>query len=56
MDRKAGTIRAAVVGTTTALCLASTLLFGACAMKLQNDDFPVMRLTNPPAVDAEPSQ
>jgi hypothetical protein len=56
MDRKARTIRAALVGTTTALCLASTLLFGACAMKLQPDDFPVMRLTNPPAVDAEPSQ
>jgi hypothetical protein len=32
------------------------LLFGACAMKLQNDDFPVMRLTNPPAADAQPSQ
>ena len=55
MDRKARTMRAALAGTT-ALCLASTLLFGACAMKLQNDDFPVMRLTNPPAADAQPSQ
>ena len=56
MDRKARTMRAALAGTTTALCLASTLLFGACAMKMQPDDFPVMRLTNPPAVDAQPSQ
>src|SRR4030042_51730 len=56
MDRKTRAMRAALAGTTTALCLASTLLFGACAMKLQNDDFPVMRLTNPPAADAQPSQ
>jgi hypothetical protein len=56
MDRKTRAMRAALVGTTTALCLVSTLLFGACAMKLQPDDFPVMRLTNPPAVDSQPSQ
>jgi hypothetical protein len=55
MDRKARTIRAALAATTTALCLASTVLFGACAMKLQPDDFPVMRLTNPPASDAQSS-
>ncbi len=53
MDRKSGTVRAALAGTATALCLASTLLFGACAMKLQPDDFPVMRLTSPPAADAQ---
>jgi hypothetical protein len=55
MDRKRP-MRVALVATTTVLCLASTLLFGACAMKLQPDDFPVMRLTNPPAADAQPSQ
>jgi hypothetical protein len=55
MDRKRP-MRAALVGTTTALCLASTLIFGACAMKTEPYDFPVMRLTNPPAADAQPSQ
>jgi hypothetical protein len=56
MDRKTRAMRAALVGTTTALCLASTLLFGACAVRVQPDDFPVMRLTDPPAADAQPSQ
>jgi hypothetical protein len=56
MDRKKRAMRAALVGTTTALCLASTLLFGACAVRVQPDDFPVMRLTDPPAADAQPSQ
>jgi cytochrome c-type biogenesis protein CcmH/NrfG len=56
MDRYVRAMRAVLVGTTTALCLVSTLLFGACAMKLQPDDFPVMRLTNPPVADAQPSQ
>ncbi len=56
MDRKTRAMRAALVGTTTALCLASTLLFGACAIRVQPDDFPVMRLTDPPAADAQPSQ
>lgn len=55
MDRKLGTLRAALVGTTVALCLASTLFTGACAVK-QPYDFPVMRLTSPPAADAEPSR
>jgi hypothetical protein len=55
MDRKRP-MRVALVAMTTALCLSSTLLFGACAMKLQPDDFPVMRLTNPAAADAQPSQ
>ncbi len=54
MDRKSGIIRAALAGTTIALCLASTLL-AACAVK-QPFDFPVMRLTSPPAADAQPSQ
>jgi len=54
MDRKSGTIRAALVGTTVALCLASTLL-AACAIK-QPYDFPVMRLTSAPVSDAQPQK
>jgi hypothetical protein len=56
MDQHSRTIRAALVGTTTALCLASTLIVGACAVRMQPYDFPVMRFTNPPAADARPSQ
>jgi hypothetical protein len=44
--------RAALAGTTTALCLVSTLLIAACAEK-EPYDFPVMRLTSPPAVDTQ---
>lgn len=56
MDQISRTVRTALVGTTTALCLASTLLFGACAVRMQPDDFPVMRLTDAPATEAQPSQ
>ena len=56
MDYKSGAIRAALVGTTAALCLASTLLVAACAVTMEPYDFPVMRLTNPPATDAQPPQ
>ena len=55
MDHKPGTIRAALAGTTIALCLASTILAAACAVK-EPYDFPVMRLTSPPASDAQPQQ
>ncbi|HEV7463880.1 MAG TPA: hypothetical protein VGN85_08225 [Methyloceanibacter sp.] len=55
MDQHSRTIRAALVGTTTALCLASTLIVGACAVK-EPYDFPVMRLTSPSATDAQPPQ
>lgn len=56
MDRKSGTVRAALAGTAIALCLASTFLAAACAVK-QPFDYPVMRLTDPPAVaDARPQQ
>ena len=55
MDRKSGIIRAALAGTAIALCLASTFLAAGCAVK-QPFDFPVMRLTSPPAADAQPSQ
>jgi hypothetical protein len=56
MDCKPGTIRAALIGTTTALCLASTLLVGACTVKTHSFDFPAMRLTSPPAADAQSPQ
>ena len=56
MDHKSGTVRAALIGTTAALCLASTLLVAACAVRMEPYDFPVMRLTNPPAADAQPPQ
>jgi hypothetical protein len=56
MDRKPGTIRSALAGTTTALCLASTLFFGACTVKTHSFDFPAMRLTSPPAADAQSPQ
>ena len=55
MGQHSRTIRAALVGTTTALCLASTLIVSACAVK-EPYDFPVMRLTSPSATDAQPSQ
>ena len=55
MGHTSGTIRAALAGTTIALCLASTILVVACAVK-QPFDFPVMRLTDPPAADAQPQQ
>jgi hypothetical protein len=55
MDQTSRTIRAALAGTAIALCIASTLLVVACAVK-QPYDFPVMRLTNPPASSAQPSQ
>lgn len=53
MDRKPGTMRAALAGTTIALCFASTLLVGACAVKDPSFDFPAMRLTSAPAADAQ---
>jgi hypothetical protein len=56
MDRKTRAIQAALVGTTAALGLASTLIIAACAVRVQPYDFPVMRLTNPPAADAQPPQ
>ncbi len=55
MDHNSGTIRAALASTTAVLCLASTLLVAACAAK-EPYDFPVMRLTSPPAADAQAQQ
>lgn len=56
MDRNARAMRAALVGTTAALYLVSTLIVGACAVRMEPYDFPVMRLTNAPATDAQPPQ
>jgi hypothetical protein len=45
-----------LLGSTVAvLSLASTLLAAACAAQ-EPDDFPVMRLTSPPAADSQTSQ
>ncbi len=57
MDHTSGTIRAVLAGTTAVLCLVSTLLVAACAAK-EPYDFPVMRLTSPPATtgSTQPSQ
>jgi hypothetical protein len=52
MNLRSRILRAALAGTTTALCLASTLLIAACAEK-EPYDFPVMRLTSPPAVEMQ---
>ncbi len=53
MDQHASEgIRAAFAGTTAVLCVASTLLLGACAAK-EPYDFPVMRLTSPSAVETQ---
>jgi hypothetical protein len=52
----ASRIRAALAGTTIAICLASTFIVAACAVRTQSFDFPVMRLTNPPAADTQSSQ
>ena len=56
MDRRLGTIRAALAGTTTALCLASTVFVGACAVKDPAFDFPAMRLTSSPVANAQSQQ
>ena len=56
MDRKLGTIRAALAGTTIALCFASTLLLGACAVKSESFVFPGMRLSRAPDANAQAEQ
>lgn len=56
MDRNSRTMRATLVGTTIALCLASTLFAGACAVKDPAFDFPAMRLTSSPDADVQSQQ
>ena len=46
MHRQSRSIRAAVVGTTTALCLASSMSVAACGFRVAAPDFPVLKLTD----------
>jgi hypothetical protein len=48
MDHELRIIRAAMVGTTLALCVTSVLI-AACAVKVKPFDFPAMKLTEPAA-------
>lgn len=52
MNQQSRTVRGASVGATAALGIMSALLVAACAIK-QPYDFPVMRLTDPPAADTQ---
>jgi hypothetical protein len=52
----ASRIRAALAGTTIALCLASTVLVSACAVKTASFDYPAMRLTDPATAEPQPAQ
>ena len=46
MNRKPRNIRAALVCTTTALFLASSLIVAACGFRVTAPDFPVLKLTS----------
>ena len=46
MHRNARSIRAAVVGTTTALFLVSSLIAAACGFRVTAPDFPVLKLSS----------
>ena len=46
MNRKPRNIRAALVCTTTALCLVSSLIVAACGFRVTAADFPVLKLTS----------
>ena len=46
MHRNARNICAAVVGTATALCLASSLIVAACGFRVTAPDFPVLKLSS----------
>jgi hypothetical protein len=57
MNRQPRSIRAAVVCTTTALFLASSLIVAACGFRVTAPDFPVLKLTSSgePTASVEPS-
>ena len=58
MQRNARTVRAAVVGMTTALFLVSGLIVAACGFRITAPDFPVLKLSSSsaePAASAEPA-
>jgi hypothetical protein len=56
MNRKPGSMRVALAGTTIALGLASALFVGACAVKSPSFDFPAMRLTSSPDASDQPAK
>jgi len=49
-------IRAAMVGTTAAVCLAAALAMAACAVRIPASDFPAMKLTSPTASEGQPAK
>jgi hypothetical protein len=55
MDHQSKAFRGALIGATAALSILSALFVAGCVAK-QPYDFPAMRLTSPPAADAEPRQ
>ncbi len=55
MDRQSKWFRGALVGAAAALSILSATFVAACSVK-QPYDFPAMRLTSPPAADAESRQ
>jgi hypothetical protein len=46
MNRKLRSFRAALVCTTAAFCLVSSLLVAACGFRVTAPDFPVLKLTS----------
>jgi predicted small lipoprotein YifL len=52
MDQQSNAFRGALIGATAALAILSSLFAAGCGVK-QPDDFPAMRLTSPPAADAD---
>jgi hypothetical protein len=52
MDQQSKAFRSALIGATAALSILSALFVAGCGVK-QSDDFPAMRLTSPPAADAD---
>ena len=57
MNRQPRSIRAAVVCTTAALFLASSMIVAACGFRVAAPDFPVLKLTGSvePTASVEPS-
>ena len=57
MHGNSRSIRAAVVCTTTALVLASSMIVAACGFRVAAPDFPVLKLTSSvePTASGEPT-
>jgi hypothetical protein len=45
MTRTSGNVRPALVGMTTALFLASSVIVAVCGYRISAPDFPVLKLT-----------